>query len=34
MDAVPGLGQHSESILSEFGFSAERIQSMRQAKAI
>ena len=34
MDAVPGLGQHSESILSELGFSNERIQSMRHAKAI
>ena len=34
MDAVPGLGQHSESILSELGFSNERIQNMRHAKAI
>ena len=34
MDEVPGLGQHSESILSELGFSNERIQSMRHAKAI
>ena len=34
MDAVPGLGQHSESILSELGFSNERIQKMRHAKAI
>jgi itaconate CoA-transferase len=34
MDAVPGLGQHSESILSDLGFSNERIQSMRHAKAI
>ena len=34
MDAVPGLGQHSESILSELGFSNERIQNMRHAKSI
>jgi len=34
MDAVPGLGQHSASILSELGFSDDRIQKMRQAKAI
>ncbi len=34
MDAVPGLGQHSASILAELGFSDDRIQKMRQAKAI
>lgn len=34
MDEVPGLGQHSASILSELGFSNERIQSMRDAKTI
>jgi itaconate CoA-transferase len=34
MDAIPGLGQHSESILSELGFSCERIQSMRHANTI
>ncbi len=34
MDAVPGLGQHSASILAELGFSDDRVQKMRQAKAI
>jgi itaconate CoA-transferase len=34
MDAVPGLGQHSASILGELGFSDDRIQKMREAKAI
>ena len=34
MDAVPGLGQHSASILAELGFSDDRIQKMRQVKAI
>jgi itaconate CoA-transferase len=34
MDAVPGLGQHSASILAELGFSDDRIQSLRNAKVI
>lgn len=34
MDEVPGLGQHTKSILSELGFSIERIQGMRDIKAI
>ena len=34
MDGVPGLGQHTESILRELGWGAEAIASMRQAGAI
>jgi itaconate CoA-transferase len=34
MDAVPALGQHSESILAELGYSALQIASMRSAGAI
>lgn len=34
MDAVPALGQHSESILAELGYSVEQISAMRDAEAI
>ena len=34
MDAVPGLGQHTEQLLSELGLGAERIEEMRAAGAI
>jgi len=34
MDAVPGLGQHTERVLKELGLSANRIQAMRAAGAI
>jgi crotonobetainyl-CoA:carnitine CoA-transferase CaiB-like acyl-CoA transferase len=34
MDAVPALGQHTDSILTELGFSAERISQLRAEKAI
>ena len=34
MDAVPGLGQHTERVLRELGLSANRIQEMRAAGAI
>ncbi|HSV60519.1 MAG TPA: CaiB/BaiF CoA-transferase family protein [Variovorax sp.] len=34
MDGVPGLGQHTESILRELGWGVESIASMRQAGAI
>ena len=34
MDAVPALGQHSESILAELGYSVLQIASMRSAGAI
>ena len=34
MDAVPALGQHSESILTELGYSAQQIGAMRDAGAI
>ncbi|BBP77442.1 MULTISPECIES: CaiB/BaiF CoA transferase family protein [Pseudomonas] len=29
MDAVPGLGQHTEAILGELGFSAEAVEQLR-----
>ncbi|CAD6546580.1 Acetyl-CoA:oxalate CoA-transferase [Paraburkholderia hiiakae] len=34
MDAVPALGQHTESILRELGFDAARIGALREAGAI
>ncbi|HEV2042696.1 MAG TPA: CaiB/BaiF CoA-transferase family protein [Casimicrobiaceae bacterium] len=34
MDPVPGLGEHSESILREFGWSAPDVARLRQAGAI
>ncbi|CAI8819011.1 itaconate CoA-transferase [Pseudomonas frederiksbergensis] len=34
MDAVPGLGQHTEQLLRELGLGAERIEEMRAAGAI
>lgn len=34
MDAVPGLGQHTEQVLKELGLGAERIEQMRAAGAI
>jgi itaconate CoA-transferase len=34
MDGVPGLGQHTRDLLRELGWSAEAIESMRQANAI
>ncbi|MFJ2694458.1 CaiB/BaiF CoA transferase family protein [Pseudomonas sp. NPDC087336] len=34
MDAVPGLGQHTEQLLTELGLGADRIEAMRAAGAI
>lgn len=34
MDAVPALGQHTDSILSELGWSPEQIENLRSTKAI
>jgi crotonobetainyl-CoA:carnitine CoA-transferase CaiB-like acyl-CoA transferase len=34
MDAVPTLGQHTDKILSELGYSAARIAALRAEKAI
>jgi itaconate CoA-transferase len=34
MDAVPGLGQHSEAILRELGWSGAAIEDLRTANAI
>jgi itaconate CoA-transferase len=34
MDAVPGLGQHTDAILAELGWSAEEIDSLRQCGAV
>ena len=34
MDAVPALGQHSEGILGELGWSSAEIQALRRAGAI
>ena len=34
MDAVPALGQHTESILKELGYSSERIDALREARVI
>jgi itaconate CoA-transferase len=34
MDAIPELGQHTQSILSELGYDAERISQLKSEKAI
>ncbi|WP_223502601.1 CaiB/BaiF CoA transferase family protein [Pseudomonas sp. BF-R-24] len=34
MDAVPGLGQHTEKVLGELGLGTDRIEQMRAAGAI
>jgi itaconate CoA-transferase len=34
MDAVPGLGQHTDSILAELGWDPSDIQALRTAGAI
>jgi itaconate CoA-transferase len=34
MDAVPGLGEHTELVLGELGYSSEAISSLRAAGAI
>ncbi|AZE83950.1 CAIB/BAIF family protein [Pseudomonas orientalis] len=34
MDAVPGLGQHTEQVLRELGLGTDRIEQMRSAGAI
>ncbi|VVO42417.1 CaiB/BaiF CoA transferase family protein [Pseudomonas fluorescens] len=34
MDAVPGLGQHTEQVLRELGWGTDRIEQMRAAGAI
>ena len=34
MDAVPGLGQHTDSILAELGWDRSDIQALRTAGAI
>lgn len=34
MDAVPGLGEHTDAILQELGWSSEAIAGLRQGKAI
>jgi itaconate CoA-transferase len=34
MDAIPAVGQHTNSILSELGISASEIESMRAQGAI
>jgi itaconate CoA-transferase len=34
MDAVPALGQHTESILAELGWSSTQIELLRSARAI
>ena len=34
MDAIPSVGQHTEAILSELGYKADAIASMRDANAI
>ena len=34
MDAVPALGQHTDKILSQLGYSAERLAALRAEKAI
>jgi itaconate CoA-transferase len=34
MDAVPALGQHSESILAELGYTPQQIAALRAAEAI
>lgn len=34
MDAIPALGEHTESILASLGYSAEAVASLQQARAI
>jgi crotonobetainyl-CoA:carnitine CoA-transferase CaiB-like acyl-CoA transferase len=34
MDAVPALGQHTEAILAELGYGADRIAALRAGQAI
>jgi itaconate CoA-transferase len=34
MDAIPALGEHTESILSALGYSADAIASLKEQKAI
>jgi crotonobetainyl-CoA:carnitine CoA-transferase CaiB-like acyl-CoA transferase len=34
MDAVPALGEHTDAILSELGYSASTIASLRQEGAV
>jgi formyl-CoA transferase len=34
MDPIPEIGEHTESILSELGFSAEEIAALRADEAI
>ena len=34
MDAVPGVGQHTDALLQELGYSAERIAQLRAAQAV
>ncbi len=34
MDPIPAIGEHTEQILTEIGFSAEQIKAMRSSKAI
>jgi crotonobetainyl-CoA:carnitine CoA-transferase CaiB-like acyl-CoA transferase len=33
-DPIPSLGEHTESILRDLGYSTEEIQKMRDAKVI
>ena len=34
MDAIPALGEHTAQILSELGYTAEKIQALRESQAI
>jgi itaconate CoA-transferase len=34
MDAIPALGEHTAQILSELGYTAEKIEALREAQAI
>ena len=34
MDAVPGLGQHTDAILAELGYDAQAIAALREEKAV
>jgi crotonobetainyl-CoA:carnitine CoA-transferase CaiB-like acyl-CoA transferase len=34
MDAIPSVGQHTETILAEIGLNPEQIAAMRSSKAI
>jgi itaconate CoA-transferase len=34
MDAVPSLGQHTDAILTELGYDAEKIAALREQKAV